>query len=356
MILQRCTKCNLPSNFPNTYFDSTGVCNHCQEKSKDFQYQGIENLKKDINRILSQSNPQRKYDCAVGFSGGRDSSYLLYFAKEILGLRTLAISVTNEYMTPCAKQNIRTITDTLGIEVHYIENTALNECSRKCIRHWANEPDAAMTITFCTGCRYGLKKIIPDYVVKQRIPLLLTGETPIEEMDYRVNLLCENKGINKKNIIFGYMKKIFRNPSYLKSPTSMYYQFIDFISWDKFKKNYSLAKIKPFYYIKYDSTMVIKKIEELGWKYDSNFNSTWRSDCYVNLVRQYFLKKIVGYNDVDIYYARLLRKNEISKDEALKRIQLESNYNEETVRHILLKHFKIDLDSIIKKCNLMVYY
>jgi len=116
---QRCKRCNLPANYCRINIDADGVCNYCKGDSKPFNYLGLDALKRDINDILSKQNPNRRYDCAVGVSGGRDSSYLLYFAKEVLGLRVLAVSMVHDFMPSETRHNIKTIVERLGVDIHY---------------------------------------------------------------------------------------------------------------------------------------------------------------------------------------------------------------------------------------------
>jgi hypothetical protein len=107
--------------------------------------------------------------------------------------------------------------------------------------------------------------------------------------------------------------------------------------------------IKPFYYIEYDEEVVVSKIKELGWKYDLSFHSTWRADCYVNVLRQYFYKRFLGYNDLDYYYSKLLRRNNIQLSEVVELIRLQGDYDENLVRTVLKRFYDIDYDEIMNK-------
>ena len=342
--LHRCSKCLIPSNYPQIRFDENGVCNFCNDKQEPHQYSNIDVLKRDIDHVCSKY-PQRPFDCVVGLSGGRDSSYLLYFAKEILKLKVLAVSLDHDYLTPSARHNIATVAEKLGVDVHYIKNEVLNKASRDIVRHWVKKPDVAMCISFCTGCRYGLNRLIPDYVRKQGIPVLLTGETPEEQMDYRQSLLCDSKKINTVNMAWGFCKRLLKNPSYFLSPKSLFYQFQDFLSTKKGTSSFPTV-IKPFYYVERDEEQVLSIIASLGWRYDKPFKSAWRSDCYIGVLRQFFYKKALGFNDLDIHYSDLIRNNVLTREEALSKIESEGNNREEFVREILDKFYDIDYDKV----------
>jgi len=346
---KKCKLCNLPENYTNIWFNEEGVCNYCIHKYDKVSYPGLDVLKAKIDGILSLYDSNRKYDCVVGCSGGRDSSYLLYYAKEVLKLNVLAVSLDHDFMPPQTKKNIITLCDKLGVDLKFITNKYLNKSSRKCVKHWANKPDIAMCATFCSGCRYGIKRIIPRFARENNIPILLVGDTPYEAIDYRVNLLCDGKEVNKKNKIKGYSKRILQNPSYLLSPSSMYTQFRDFISCESNDKNEFPVKIAPFAFVKWEKNKVLPKIQELGWKYDESLNSSWRSDCYVNILRQFFYKKVLGYNDLDVYYSKLIRNGEIDIKKAISLIEKEGQYDENVVREIFKKYYNVDYDKVCKK-------
>ena len=71
--MKRCSKCVLPETTPNISFDKEDICNYCHSYEK-FRYEGETKLLELLN---SQKRAGSKYDCILGISGGRDSSYAL---------------------------------------------------------------------------------------------------------------------------------------------------------------------------------------------------------------------------------------------------------------------------------------
>ena len=77
--VERCKTCLIPKS-SNVTFDDDGICNICKftkQQSLPKQYKPKNEITDCIRKIknLGESRP---YDCLVGISGGRDSSYLLY--------------------------------------------------------------------------------------------------------------------------------------------------------------------------------------------------------------------------------------------------------------------------------------
>ena len=63
-----------------------------KESEKEL-YLIVDNIKADCKN--------KKYDCIVGLSGGVDSSYVAYYAKEKLGLRPLLYAVDRAGYESC---------------------------------------------------------------------------------------------------------------------------------------------------------------------------------------------------------------------------------------------------------------
>src|SRR4030042_819363 len=100
---QMCTRCIMDTSNHDITFDENGVCNHCHEYDtfiKQFIYtgkEGEEKLKALVTDIKKDGRG-KKYDCIIGVSGGVDSTYTLYLARQ-QGLRPLAVSIDNDYDT-----------------------------------------------------------------------------------------------------------------------------------------------------------------------------------------------------------------------------------------------------------------
>lgn len=350
--LKRCITCNLPETYPGIRYDNKGICNFCkQEKYVENSYLGIEALKSHIKSVLKKNDSKdRLYDAAVAFSGGRDSTYLLYYIKKVLNLSVIAVTMTHDFMAAQTLKNIELVTKKLEVDLHVIHNEHLNECSRKSVKAWAHFPNVGMLLCFCTGCRYGIKKLIPDFCRKQNIPLLFVGDTRLENMNYRQDLLSitpNNPTVTGK--LAGYATQIFHNPSNMLSPHCMGIQGYEFFSpyINKLKKQTFPFEVAPFRdYLPYSQDSLIDILEKLGWEYDKDFRSAWRSDCYINMLRQYYYKRMLGFCDLDVYYARLIRQKKIRVEDAKHILSIECNYSTQFISHILQHFYDLDFCDI----------
>ena len=82
-----CKKCILPTTFRDIEFNEDGICSYCtsnktvaKERNVSPEYKA--KCIKEIDEIIESVRGKGQYDCAVGFSGGKDSTYLLWVLKE----------------------------------------------------------------------------------------------------------------------------------------------------------------------------------------------------------------------------------------------------------------------------------
>ena len=67
---------------------------------------------------IKRDGKGRDHDCLLGISGGVDSSYLAYLAKEKFGLRPLIFHVDAGWNSQQAVHNIEVVVDGLGLDLH----------------------------------------------------------------------------------------------------------------------------------------------------------------------------------------------------------------------------------------------
>ena len=115
-----CTRCVMSDTDPDITFDAEGRCNHCTdylERLANLTYDPVRSepeLAAVVDRIKAAGRG-KEYDCVMGASGGVDSSYVGYAAKN-LGLRPLAVHMDNGWDSDTAARNIKNVARALGID------------------------------------------------------------------------------------------------------------------------------------------------------------------------------------------------------------------------------------------------
>jgi hypothetical protein len=346
-----CKKCILPHNYAGLIVNNEGICNLCKDYDS-LQYEGENKLKEDIANILKDKRAC-EYDCVIGLSGGRDSTYLLWYIVKILKLKPLAVLSDSGLIPEMTISNINNAVKILGVDLVIKQHEFLKKTVLHFLKSWAKYPDPATLITLCTGCRLGIAKLIDEEAINRNIPLIFSGGTPFEKGLFKKNLISTNRNSNL-SFLLGYCKKVIRNPSLITNLDSLKIQIDEYFTtpWGfMFKrKKQNFVRIEPFYkYFKWDEKEIEKTIrDELNWKRYPGMESSYRGDCEIGLIRQYLYNKMLGYNDKDDHLSWLVRDGQLSREEALERIEKEK----ETSMDILKEIFNnLGIDFYNYMCN-----
>lgn len=121
--VQVCRRCVMDSTVSAVKFDENGICNHCHihdrlNRAFPTGDEGWRHLEKVADKIREQGKG-KSYDCIVGLSGGRDTTYCLYITKK-LGLRPLALHFDNGWDSPVSKRNIKNVCTALDVDLECV--------------------------------------------------------------------------------------------------------------------------------------------------------------------------------------------------------------------------------------------
>lgn len=109
--MEYCKKCVQPDTRPQIVFKD-GVCGAClwEEKKKKINWIGRKYKLLDIVEWAKDNAKYRNtYDCALGVSGGKDSTLVALYAKEELGLNCLLVSAAPDQITEVGQHNFNNL-------------------------------------------------------------------------------------------------------------------------------------------------------------------------------------------------------------------------------------------------------
>ncbi len=120
---QTCANCVMDTTDSAIYFNEKGICDHCITFDKNIfpfwnKGSGREAELEVIVSKIKKEGKGKNFDCILGMSGGIDSSYLLYLAKEKLGLRPLVFHVDAGWNSQEAVSNIECLVDGLNLDLY----------------------------------------------------------------------------------------------------------------------------------------------------------------------------------------------------------------------------------------------
>ncbi len=328
---QVCANCAMDTTDSLIQFDEKGVCDHCNNyytnilpnwHPDEIGKRQLDNIVKDIK----QDGKGKQYDCIIGLSGGVDSSYLAYYAKEVLGLRPLIFAVDTGWTLNVAVENIEKIVKGLGLDL-YTEILDWNEMKDFQLAYFkAQVPyqDIPQDHTIFAS--------LYNYASKQGIKYVLTGANystecvrePIEwvyQNDFR-----QIKDIHKK---FG--KRPLKNLQLCGMfKYRLYYRYVK-----------GMKIVQPLNLIPYHKEKAISLLEEkFGWQRYANKHF---ESIFTRFYEGYWLIKKFGYDKRRCHFSSLILTGQMSREEALKKLA-EPPYDENIAMQ--------DLEYVAKKLGL----
>jgi len=318
--LVRCTRCGLPETYETIEFDSAGVCNICRQK----EFRDVEidwpARKKMLADLVEQYRGKHEYDCIIPFSGGKDSTFTLYYLVREFGIKPLVVQFNHGFMRPTLLKNNERTFRQLGVEVlSFTPNWKV--VKRVMLESLIRKGD------FCWHCHTGIYSYPMHVALKYNTPLIFWGEPSSEYTayyDYRDDAVEEvdetrfnrfiNLGITAEDMA-GMISHDFKfDPRDLAPFTYPPVRDLRRLGY----RSVSLGS-----YIPWDVRTQAQLIQdELGWQGDEVENMPpglyryEKIECYVQGVRDYikYLKR--GYNRVTQMTALDLRNGRIEKAEA----------------------------------------
>lgn len=116
---RRCRTCIMDTTDPEITFDESGKCVYCLRIDSYRSFWNPEGDPKGLEHLIDRikaAGRGKEYDAIMGLSGGVDSSYVAYLAKQY-GLRMLVIHVDTGWNSELAVKNIENIVSRLGFDL-----------------------------------------------------------------------------------------------------------------------------------------------------------------------------------------------------------------------------------------------
>lgn len=290
-------------------FDEKGVCDHCRTfESKilpnwDTGEKGRQQLDQIVAKV-TKAGAGKDFDCIIGVSGGIDSSYLIYLAKEVLGLRPLAFHVDAGWNSQEATNNIERLVDHLKIDLftEVIDWEEMRDLQLAFFKSGVPHIDLPQDMAFF-GAMY-------KFAHKHDIKYILTGanlsteciRNPVEWIYYGDTV--QLKDIHRK---FGQVPlKTFP---------------ISNILWHKVYLRFlkGIRVVRPLNcapYIKADAMKLL--IEKLGWQPypQKHFESR-----FTRFYEGYWLPSKFGYDTRRVQFSSLILTGQMSREQALRELE-----------------------------------
>lgn len=295
---------------PNIIFDSEGISDYYYNyinkilPSWNYGINGDEEISKISHKIKLDSK-NKPFDCIIGMSGGLDSSYALYVAKEIMGLRPLVYHVDAGWNTDQAVGNIERMIEGLGLDLYtdVINWEEVKDLQLSFLKSQIPDQDLVQDYAFFSS--------LYKFAKKNNIKYIITGSNYSTECCREPEEWGGYTGIDKK--LFNDIQKKFGT---IKLKT---FPLIDIFTYKIYYKYiYGMKVIKPLNlvpYIKKDAEDLLEK--KYGWK---KFKHKHHESRFTRFYEDYWLPQKFGYDKRKAHFSSLILTGQMTRNEALERL------------------------------------
>jgi len=108
--MKYCKKCLQPNTRPGIKFTEDQICYACKyaEEKKDIDWDKRKKELKDI-ATWAKNQDESPYDCVIGVSGGKDSLFQAFYARDELDLNVLLVNSEPDGITEVGRKNMENL-------------------------------------------------------------------------------------------------------------------------------------------------------------------------------------------------------------------------------------------------------
>ncbi len=306
---QICANCIMDTSDSNITFDARGWCDYCNNYHSNIlphwhpNEQGMRELEPMLEKIR-QDGKGKDHDCIIGLSGGVDSSYVTYIAKEKFGLRPLLFHVDAGWNSQQAVNNIEKLVDGLGLDLHteVVNWQEMRDLQLAFFKAQVPHLDTPQDHAFFAG--------LYNYAVKNGVKYILTGANystecvrePLE-WHYHATDLRQLKDIHRR----------FGRRALKTFPLTDIFTYKIFYRFFK-----GVRVVKPLNHIPFHKEEAMQELtDKFGWQryahkhYESRFTRFYEG---------YWLPTKFGYDKRRAHFSSLVLTEQMTRAEALAKI------------------------------------
>ena len=299
-------------------FDTNGVCDYCKNYYSNilpnwrFDERGLSELLSVFAKIKREGSGG-DHDCIIGLSGGVDSSYVAYLAKQY-GLRPLLFHVDAGWNSQQAVNNIEKLVDGLGFDLHteVINWKEMQDLQLAFFKAQVPHIDTPQDHAFFAS--------LYNFAAKNGFKYILTGANystecvrePLE-WHYHASDLRQLKNIHHR---FG-TRPLKTFPLCGIFTVKIYFRFVK-----------GIKVVKPLDWVPYNKEEVMQElVTKFGWQryahkhYESRFTRFYES---------YWLPLKFGFDKRRAHFSSLILTGQMSREEALDKLSKRA-YDEQTI-------------------------
>lgn len=341
-----CCRCIMDTSDPKIKFDAQGLCDYCNNYDSEIKPNwhtdsgGLAELEK-ISSIIRKNSKGRDFDCIIGLSGGLDSSYATYIAKEKMGLRPLLFHVDAGWNTDQAVGNIEKLVNGLGLDLYteVINWEEMKDLQVAFLKSQISDQDMPQDIAFFSG--------LYKFARKHKIKYVLTGANFSTECCREPEEWGAYPGIDKR-LIVDIHKKFGKKP--LET-----FPIVDIFTYKiLYQKLLGMEIIRPLNLVPYIKKDAEAELENLfGWQ---KFKHKHHESRFTRFYEDYWMPRKFGYHKRRAHFSSLILTGQMTREEALERIshpEMDENFLKQEFEYIAnkLDLTELELKQIFEEKN-----
>jgi N-acetyl sugar amidotransferase len=315
---QICANCIMDTSDSNIVFDERGWCDYCNNYHENVlpawhpDERGHQELLAAVEQI-KRDGQGKDHDCIIGLSGGVDSSYVAFLAKQY-GLRPLLFHVDAGWNSQQAVNNIEKLVDGLGLDLHteVVNWLEMQDLQLAFFKAQVPHVDTPQDHAFFAA--------LYNFAAKNGFKYILTGANystecvrePLE-WHYHASDLRQLKDIHRR---FG-KRPLKTFPLCDIFTFKIFYRFVK-----------GIKVVKPLNCVPFIKEQAMQElVDKFGWQkyahkhYESRFTRFYEG---------YWLPTKFGFDKRRAHFSSLILTGQLTREEALQKIAMKA-YDEETV-------------------------
>lgn len=302
---QRCTRCVMDTTDSKIVFDEDGVCDHCRNFDKNIKpfWNAHEENTDELMELaakIRKAGEGKEYDCILGLSGGADSSYLAYIAKEVMHIRPLIFVVDTGWNLNVAVENIEKIVKGLDLDMYteVINWKEMSDLQLSFFKAQISSQDFPQDHAIFAG--------LYNYAVKHHIKYVLTGSNSATEF---IRPPVEWLYLNDLRMAKDIHKKYGKRPLTTFPTCGMLkYRIL-------YRYFYGMKRVYPLDYVVYNKSEVEKMLhEKYGWM---RYENKHYENVFKRFFEGYYLPHKFGFDTRKNVYSNQILAGTMKRDEAL---------------------------------------
>ncbi len=307
-------------------FDSKGFCEYCNNfysviKPNWIFNKNSENALHLLAEDIRREGIAKDFDCIIGLSGGLDSSYVAYIAKEKLGLRPLLFHVDAGWNTDQAVGNIEKLVDGLGLDLftEVVNWESVKRMQLAFLRAGIPDQDLVQDAVFFSG----LYKFAREHKIKH----IITGSNLSTECCREPEEWGGYLGIDKTLFSDIWSKCGDGKPN-------DDFPLIDILVYKLwYQKVLGMKVHHPLNMVPYIKSDAEDELNRLfGWQ---RFQHKHHESRFTRFYEDFWLPRRFGYEKRRAHFSSLIMTGQMTRDQALERIS-----HPEMTEHFLRQEFE----------------